>query len=100
MVYTIEEITHRLMPVFKQNGVTKAVLFGSYANGTATDDSDVDLVIETERKFMGLDFFGVLEDVVVSLEKKVDLIPRQSIKPNSRIDVEISQTGKVIYERQ
>jgi predicted nucleotidyltransferase len=99
MVYNVEEITQRLVPVFEQNGITKAVLFGSYAKGTATDDSDIDIVIETQQKVIGIDFFGILEDVVVSLEKKVDLILRQSIKPNSKVDMEISQTGRVIYER-
>jgi predicted nucleotidyltransferase len=45
MVYTITEITDRLTPVFEQNGVTKAILFGSYAKGTATEESDVDIVV-------------------------------------------------------
>ncbi|MCW8895321.1 nucleotidyltransferase family protein [Sulfurimonas sp.] len=34
-------------------GLTKVGLFGSYAKGTATKDSDIDLVIEMEKK----DFF-------------------------------------------
>jgi len=44
----------RLRVIFekiRQNpGVTLAVLFGSYANGTATDESDIDVYIDTKEK--------------------------------------------------
>jgi predicted nucleotidyltransferase len=99
MVYTINEITDRLTPVFEQNGVTKAILFGSYAKGTATEESDVDIVIESPPFESGLDFYYILGRVVDALEKRVDLIPKQSIIPNQKVDIEVAQTGKVIYER-
>jgi predicted nucleotidyltransferase len=96
---TIEEITQKLTPVFEQNGVTKEILFGSYATGTATEDSDIDIVVETEPHIRGLKFFGILGSVIDELDKEVDLIPRQDIIPNGRIDIEILKTGRVIYEK-
>jgi predicted nucleotidyltransferase len=99
MVLTIGEITQKLAPVFEQNGVVKAILFGSYAKGTATDDSDVDIVIETPPFESGMDFYFILGRLVDVLGKRVDLIPRQSIIPNDRVDIEVIQTGRVIYER-
>ena len=45
-------------------GLTKIGLFGSYAKDTATEESDIDFVIETEKK----DFF-LREDLKTYLEK-------------------------------
>ena len=94
-LYSMDELKSILTPVFRKNGVRKATLFGSYSKGTATPASDVDLMVDSGLK--GLSFFGLLEDVCSSLDCPVDLIDRQDIVPDSRIDQEIAQTGKVIY---
>ena len=96
---TIEEITQKLKPVFEANGVTKAILFGSYANGTATEDSDLDIVVETEPHVRGWDFFGIIEDVRQCLEKEIDMIASRDIVSGSKVDMEVRQKGMVIYER-
>jgi len=102
-VLTIEEITKKLTPVFEENGVTKAVLFGSYAKGTATEVSDVDLVIDTLPEITGwsaLAIYGRITDVMDSLDTGVDIIHKMDIANNGRIDIEVARTGKVIYERE
>ena len=96
---SMEEISQRLTPVFDENGITRAVVFGSYAKGTASETSDLDIVIETEPHIRGLKYYGVLGRVVDVLGMEVDMIPRRSIKPNSPIEKEINETGRVIYER-
>lgn len=45
--YTIEEITRRITPVAQKYGLAAVYLFGSYARGEATADSDVDLLVDT-----------------------------------------------------
>ena len=40
-IYSLSELKSILDPVFSEHGVRKAVLFGSYAKGTATEHSDV-----------------------------------------------------------
>ena len=40
-IYSLPELKSILDPVFSEHGVRKAVLFGSYAKGTATEHSDV-----------------------------------------------------------
>ena len=40
-VYTINEIKNKILPIAKQYGVNSMSLFGSYARGEATNDSDV-----------------------------------------------------------
>ncbi|MCM1189220.1 MAG: nucleotidyltransferase domain-containing protein [bacterium] len=94
-VYTVQQIQMILNPIFSDYKVKTAIIFGSYAKGTAREQSDVDILVDSGLK--GLAFFGLLEDVVTSLGKDVDLIDVSQIAPNSQIDEEIRQSGKVIY---
>lgn len=96
-IYTIDQIKDRLAPVFRDNHVRLAVLFGSYSRGSATQESDVDLFVDSGLR--GMTFFGLLEDVCQSLECPVDLIDRRDVIPDSKIDREIRRTGVVIYEQ-
>jgi len=49
MVYTIDQIRRIAMPIAAAYGVKSMRLFGSYARGEATDDSDVDILIDRGR---------------------------------------------------
>ncbi len=95
-VYTIGQLQGLLKPVLEKNSVRKAVLFGSYSKGTATVNSDVDLMVDSGLK--GLRFFGLLDEISELLACPVDLIDVQDILPDSPVDREIQKTGVVIYE--
>lgn len=99
-IYQIHEIQNRLRPVFDAAPVYRAILFGSYAKGQATGNSDVDIVIDSRGELRGIHFYGVLEDAVVALDKKVDLIELSEVRPGSPILDEISKEGVVLYDRQ
>ncbi len=49
----VRKITKMLSPVFIENKVKKAVLFGSFSKSTQTRKSDMDLmiIIETDKRF-------------------------------------------------
>ena len=93
--YTVAQIQALLVPIFREYNIRKAVLFGSYAKGSAKDKSDIDLLVDSGLK--GLAFFGLLEDVVNVLGKDVDLLDTSQVIPNSDVDNEISKTGVLIY---
>jgi hypothetical protein len=95
-VYTLPELKTILTPVFAEHGVKKAILFGSYAKGLATERSDVDLLVDSGLR--GLAFFGLLENVVSALDTPVDLIDVTQVEKNSEVDREIQQSGVSIYE--
>ena len=94
-IYTPMQIQNILYPVFSRYNVKKAILFGSYVKGTAAENSDVDIYVDSGLR--GMAFFGLLEDVVTSLDKNVDLIDKVQILPDSEVDKEIQSTGVVIY---
>ena len=49
-IYTPEQIQQILFPVFLQYPVKKAILFGSYAKGTAETKSDIDILVDSGLK--------------------------------------------------
>jgi predicted nucleotidyltransferase len=70
----VDEMRHRLVPLLKQRGAVKAVLFGSYARGSADAWSDVDLVVvmPTEKAFVERPFD--LKEILDALPAAVDLL--------------------------
>jgi predicted nucleotidyltransferase len=100
IIYTQNEIKEKLEPIFKEAPIERAVLFGSYAQGLQTPSSDVDIVIDSAGRIRGIDFFGVLEEITVCLDKRVDLIEKYEIQKNSPILRTIEQEGVVLYERK
>ncbi|MCL2055186.1 MAG: nucleotidyltransferase domain-containing protein [Oscillospiraceae bacterium] len=94
-VYKIEEIISRLEPVFSENRVRSAVLFGSYAKNAASGKSDIDLIVDSGLR--GLDFVGLIEHIREALNKDVDVIDIGYIKKDSRVYKEMQETGVRIY---
>jgi len=68
------------IPYLKENyGVKKIALFGSFAKGSHTGASDIDMVVEFKEpdfdKFMGLSFY--LENL---FHRKVDILTPEGIR--------------------
>ena len=80
----------------REHGVIWLGLFGSYAKDAAHADSDIDLLVEFEElsfdRYMGLSIF--LEDL---FQKKIDLVPANSVKPRlrSRIEKEVEFVARL-----
>ena len=96
-VYTVPQLKEVLTPIFDAYAIRKAVLFGSYGKGTATDRSDIDLLVDSGLR--GLRFVGFMDDVRQAIGKEVDLFDVTHIEAGSRIDREIQQTGVTVYEK-
>lgn len=54
-------------------GVTKMALFGSFANGTQTETSDIDLLIESSQS-LGFKFFELSDFLENGLGRRIDLV--------------------------
>ena len=70
-------------------------LFGSYAKGTATGTSDVDLLIST--KTTGLKYYELVEKLREALHKKVDLLDVKQLLKNEALLNEVLKEGIRIY---
>src|SRR3989344_4438318 len=76
----LEKIKAKIIPILKKNKVKKAGIFGSYARGEQTKNSDVDIIIELPKN-IGFGFVGIAYQLEEELGKKVDLITYKSLHP-------------------
>lgn len=96
----IQEIISKIVEGYNPE---KIILFGSYANGTANDNSDIDLLIikdtdeDTISREMAvsrlLDGIGVAYDILVYNHKEVNEFSKKDYSFYSQI----TSTGKLLW---
>ncbi|MBR5721073.1 MAG: nucleotidyltransferase domain-containing protein [Clostridia bacterium] len=92
---TLDQIKQICGEVFSSYPVEYCYLFGSYAKGNETEQSDVDLLISMPVN--GLQFFEILELLREKLKKKVDLLDIAQLNNNAALVQEILKDGVKIY---
>ena len=88
---SIEKIKQTLLPILKEHNIEFCYLFGSYAKGTATEKSDVDLLIDTD--LTGFHYYGLVEEIRTALHKKIDLLRLKDLQNDNPIVIEILKNG-------
>ena len=85
MIYSVEELKQRIAPVAEKYGLREVYLFGSYARSEATEQSDVDILIDrTGSKIRSMfEMGGLYEDLRASIGKEVDLVTTQTLEQSS-----------------
>lgn len=78
-IYSVADIKNAVAPIAKKYGAERVFLFGSYARGTATPASDIDLRIDKGAitGLLALSSFRIA--VLESLDKEVDLLTTGSL---------------------
>lgn len=94
-VYTISEIKNIVCPLAKEYGAERIYLFGSYARGESTKNSDIDLRID-KGNIKGLALAGLLLDLEKALGCSVDLITTTSL--DKEILSSIKNDEVLLYE--
>ena len=92
-IITIKKI---IDPIAKSYGVKRIYLFGSYAKGTATRNSDIDLLIEKGKPMSLLKLSGMRQRVQEKLQLSVDIVTTAGIE--DAFKKEIEGTEILIYE--
>ncbi len=67
--------------------VQRIALFGSYARGDQSPDSDVDILVEVDPS-VGLAFVDLAERIEEVLGLPVELVSHRAVKPNKMKSVE------------
>ncbi len=95
------ELIEKIQDYFKTQPVLKAWLFGSYARGEETEDSDVDILVVFDQKngkgVSLLKHISIALGLEDQINKKVDLITEGTLLPFAK---ETADKDKIlIYER-
>ena len=96
MIYSIDDIRNKTTPIAKAYGITRMSLFGSYARGEATDDSDVDLYIDHGKLSNLLQYFAFVDELENALHCHVDVVTT-GIEDKEFLSA-IMQDGVLLYE--
>lgn len=101
MIYTIEQLQNLIRPVAEKYQIPAIYLFGSYARGTASETSDVDLLVDTTGTALkSLFSLGALYcDLEEVLQKRVDLITFNSLQQRTQMPSEQDFRQTVMNER-
>lgn len=98
MVLTLEEIGERFADIAKKYKIPALYVFGSYARGEATEESDIDIVYDrTGSTIRGLfDLGGFYLDLMDAVGKSVDIVSLQQLNPAHMPDIneEFAKTVK------
>ena len=91
------EMLETIREYFKTQPVLKAWLFGSFARGEETEDSDVDILVELDySQPVGLEFVQMQLDLQSLLRKPIDLVSNRGLSKYIRPYIETDQI--LLYE--
>jgi predicted nucleotidyltransferase len=88
--------TAEFMDLCRQNDVKVISIFGSAARGEATDQSDIDLLVEFSKRKSLLDLVSLERKISAIFGKKVDLLTEAALSPYIR--ERIRKDLQIVYE--
>ena len=74
MVFTIEEIKEKSIPIAIKHGLNSLGIFGSYAKNNATNDSDLDFIMDDGEVNSLIKYMALVNDLEERFNHHVDLI--------------------------
>lgn len=105
-IYAMNELQAIICPILRDYGVRRAYLFGSYARGEATEQSDIDLRIDGGRIRSMFGLGALYHELTRALKKPVDLVTTEALSHDSnaartkRFRVRMEEDEKLIYEEE
>lgn len=94
-LYTLHQLQEIIAPLARSYGAERVYLFGSYARGDMTENSDIDLRID-KGKIRGLALAGLLLDLEDALGLPVDLLTTASLDKQFLADIQDDEV--LLYE--
>jgi predicted nucleotidyltransferase len=81
---SIQEIKRKTEAVLRKHGVRRAAVFGSAARGELRPESDVDILVDMQDDASLLDVIELKQELQEALQRDVDIVEYDTIKPTLR----------------
>ncbi len=95
-MYLSETDKQKIIEICQRNDVSYCAVFGSFARGEATTESDVDLLVKFSKRIGLFGFVGVEQELEEVLGRKVDLATDNMI--GKYIRESVMRDLKIIYD--
>ena len=97
----LRRISQQITPIAKKHNLKSVYIFGSYARDEATENSDVDILIDREGSDVRSVFqiSALYNELKESIGKDIDLVTLQSLKQVSTIKNNSDFITNIIKER-
>lgn len=99
-IYSLDKIKNIVTLIAIQHGIKKVYIFGSYARGSATKKSDVDLCVDASNLRGLFELDGLYADFEEALDKELSLIMLRAVEydSNSCFCKKVQKELKLLYE--
>ena len=100
-LYTVDEVKKIVSPIAQRFDVKRMWLFGSYARGEATPDSDLDFRVEPDDECGLIKYSGLWLALEAAFGLKIDLIaasPAGDTPLDKKFLARIAKSEVLIYE--
>lgn len=87
MITQVQQIKEQIIPILKQAGVLRCSVFGSLVRGETHAESDVDVLVELPKEKTLFDFVDLKLSLEEVLNKRVDLVEYETIKPQLKTTI-------------
>ena len=98
VIITLDEIKKLVIPVMEQFPVRTLIIYGSYARNEATEDSDIDFIVDSDGKLLGWGLCSLLGELAEVLPKSFHCYEKSMIINSGELYENIERDGLVLYE--
>ncbi len=91
-----EDLYNKVISILSNHGIKKIAVFGLYARGEATPESDLDILVEFPKGTSLFDHARIQNELKEKLGIKVDMLTEGAISPY--IFDKVKKESFVIYE--
>ena len=85
----------KIVDILSRYPVSKAAIFGSFANGTEHKNSDIDILIETNGPVSLFLILDIENQIAKATKKKADIVEYSAIKPSIRKTI-LSESVRIL----
>lgn len=95
---SVEEIKKIVTPVMQRFPIRTLILYGSYARNEANENSDIDLIVDSNNELLGWGLCSLLGELAEVLPKSFHCYEKSMVINSGELYDAINKDGLVIYE--
>ena len=97
-IMTLDDIRVLVTPVMKLFPVKTLILYGSYARNEATEESDIDFIVDSNDELLGWGLCSLLGELAAVLPKSFHCYEKSMIINSGELFESVKRDGVVLYE--